>query len=119
MAPGVSPDSIQAAVPLPQMPAVVNLPPIPNKETLAPAQVTEAIPIATADDTIDTKMDNMIKVFDAWTSQMSKEIEPGYGGYHTARAHTIQADQPPPHTAMNSPPPNAPMGSNSQQHPQQ
>jgi hypothetical protein len=36
-APGVSPDSVPAGVPLPQMPDVVNLPAIPNKVTPAPA----------------------------------------------------------------------------------
>jgi len=101
------------------MPVVINLPAIPSEETPAPAQVTEEIPIAKADNTIDTKMDNMMKAFEAWTFQMSKANEPGYGGYQTARAYAIQADHPPPHTPMNFPPLNVPMGPNYQQHPRQ
>ena len=85
-APGVSPYSIPAAVPLPQMPVVVNLPAIPNKETPAAAQPTEEIAIANAVNTIDTKMDNMIMALEAWTFQLSKANEPRYGGYQTARA---------------------------------
>jgi len=73
---GVSPYSIPAGVPLPQMPVLVNLPAIPNEETLAPAQATEEIRIAKAENTIDTKMDNMIKAIEAWTFHMSKANEP-------------------------------------------
>jgi hypothetical protein len=109
-APGVSPYSIPAGVPLPQMPVLVNHPAIPNEETPAPAQATEESPIAKAENTIDTKMDNMMKAFEAWTFQLSKANEPRYGGYQTARAYAIETDHPPPHTPMNFPPPNAPTG---------
>jgi len=63
------------------MAVVVNLPAIPNKDTPAPAQVTEEIPIAKAENMIDTKMDNMVMAFDAWTFQLSNANEPRYGGY--------------------------------------
>jgi len=79
-APGVSPYSIPAGVPLPQMPVVVNLPAIPNEETTAPAQATEVIPIAKAENTSDTKMDNMMKACEAWTIQLSKANEPSVRG---------------------------------------
>jgi len=71
------------------MPVVVNVPAIPNKETLAPAQVTEAISIARAKDTIDMEMDNMMKAFAAWTFQLRNANEPRFGGYLTARAYAI------------------------------
>jgi len=124
MAPGVSSYSIPAGVPLPQMAAVVNLPAIPSKETPAPAQAMEEIPITKADNTIDTKMHNMMKAFEAWTLRLSKANEPRYGGYQTARAYTIQADHPPRPTPINFPPLEArmgpahyPLGPNSQQYP--
>jgi hypothetical protein len=60
-APGVSPYSLPAGVPLPQMPVVLNLPAIPNEETPAPAQAIEEIPIATAENMIDMKMASMMK----------------------------------------------------------
>jgi len=109
-APGVSPYSIPARVRLQQMPVAVNLPAIPNEETLAPAQATEEIPIAKAENMIDTNMDNMMKDFEAWTFQLSKANEPRYGGYQTARAYAIQGEHPPPHTPMNIPPPDSPTG---------
>jgi len=58
------------------MPVVVNFPAIANEETLAPAQATEEIPIAKAKNTIDMKMDEMMKAFEAWTFQLSKANEP-------------------------------------------
>jgi hypothetical protein len=109
-APVFSPYSFPAEVPLPHMPVVANLPAIPNEETPAPAQAMEEIPIAKAENTIDTKMDNMMKAFEAWNFHLRKANEPRYGGYQTARAYAIQADHPPLHTPMNFPPPNAPTG---------
>jgi hypothetical protein len=126
MAPGVSPYLIPAGVSHPQMPVVVNLPAIFNAETLTPAQATEEFPIAKAENTIDRKMDNIMKPFEAWTFLLSKVNQPRHGGYQTARAYAIQADHPHTHTPMNFPPPNAPTGPaynqhgrNSQQFPQQ
>jgi hypothetical protein len=58
MAPGVSPYSIPAGISLPQMPVVMILLAICNKETPPPVQAMEEIPIAKAE---NTKMDNMIK----------------------------------------------------------
>jgi len=72
MAPGVSPYPVPAGVPLPQMPVVINLLAIISEQSPAPAQGTEEIPIANTDNTIDTKTDNTMKSFDAWTFQMSK-----------------------------------------------
>ena len=109
-APGVSPYSLPAGVPLPEMPVVVNLPAIPNEETPVPVQATQEITIAKAENTINTTMDNMMKAFEPWTFQLSKANEPRYGGYQTARAYAIQANHPPQHTPMNFPPPNAPTG---------
>jgi len=60
------------------MPVVANLPAIPNEETPAPAQAMEGIRIAKAENTIDTKMDNMMKASEAWTFQLSKANEPRY-----------------------------------------
>jgi len=62
------------------MPVVINLPAIPSEETPAPAQGTKEIPIAKADYTIDTKMDNTMKAFDGWILQMSKTNAYGYIG---------------------------------------
>jgi len=59
---------------------------------------------------INTTMDNMMKAFDAWTFQLSKAIEPTYGGYQTARAYAIQANHAQPHTPMNFPHLNSPTG---------
>ena len=109
-APGVSPYSIPAGVPLLQMPVVANLPAIPIEVTPAPSQAMEGIPIAKAENTIDTKMDDMMKPFEARTVRLSKANEPRFGGYQTARVYAIQADHPPTHTPMNFPPPNAPAG---------
>jgi soluble lytic murein transglycosylase-like protein len=79
--PGVSRYSVPAAVPLLRMAVVVNLAAIPKEETTAPVQATAEIPIAKAEYTIDTKMDNMMKPFDASTFQLCKANEPRYGGY--------------------------------------
>jgi len=89
MVPGVSPYSIPAGVPLSQMPVVVNLLAIPSEETLPPVQAVEAIPISKAENTMDTKMENMMKAFEAWTFRMSKANEPRYGGYQSARGCAI------------------------------
>jgi len=67
---GVSPYSVPAGVALPQMPLVTNLPVIPSEQTPAPAQATDGIPIAKPDNTIDTRMDIMMKTFKARTFQM-------------------------------------------------
>jgi len=108
MVPGVSPYSIPAGVPLSQMPVVVNLLAIPSEETLPPVQAVEAIPISKAENTMDTKMENMMKAFEAWTFRMSKANEPRYGGYQSARGCAIQAVHPPPHMPMNVRPSSAP-----------
>ena len=68
------------------MPVVVNLLAIYNKEMPAPAQDMEEIPITKAEIPIDMKMDNMIRVLEAWTLQLGKPDEPRYEGYQTARA---------------------------------
>jgi len=66
-APGVSPYSLLAGVPLPQMPVVVNIPAFPSEETLTPVLATKELPIAKADNTIHTDIDNMMKAFSVWT----------------------------------------------------
>jgi len=76
----------------------------------APGQATEEISIAKAEITIVTKMDNMMKAFEAWTFQLTKVNEPRYRGYQTARVYAVQADHPPSHTPINFTPPNAPTG---------
>jgi len=100
MAQGGSQYIISAGVPLPQKPGVVKVPSIPSEETLTPAQVMEGIPIATVENRIDTKMDNLMKAFGGWTSQLSEATMPRYGSYDTARAYAIQADHAPPHTPI-------------------
>jgi hypothetical protein len=92
------------------MALVVNLQAIPNEETPVRAQPTEEIPIAKAENTFETKMDNMMKAFEALTIHLRKVNGPRYGGYQTARAYAIQADHPPPQTPMNYPLLNAPTG---------
>jgi hypothetical protein len=81
MVSGVSPYLIAVGDVLPQMPVVGHFPAIANKETPAPAQSMEEIPIAKAVNTFDTEMDNMMKAFEAWTFQLRKENEPTYRGY--------------------------------------
>jgi hypothetical protein len=61
---GVSSYSVPAGVPLRQMLVVTNLPAIPSKRTPAPVQATDEIPIAKADNTINMKMDSMMKAFE-------------------------------------------------------
>jgi len=56
------------------MAVVVNLQAIHNKETQAPAQATEKIPIAKAGNEIDTKMDNMRQGFEAWTTSATTPV---------------------------------------------
>ena len=113
-------------MPLPQMPLGVNLPVITYKETPAPAQVMEEIPLHKAENSIDTKRDNMNKVFKAGTLKLIESNEAQYRGSQASMAYTIQADYPPPYIPMNFHPPNAPMGPafyphvpNYQQHPWQ
>jgi len=103
ISPGVSPYSIPAGVLLPQMPVVVNLPAIHREETPTAAQTTEEIPIANAENTIHTTMDTKVIAFEVSTVQMSKTIEPRYGGYQTAGVDTIQTDHPLPHTGNELP----------------
>jgi len=50
-----------------QIQAALDLQVIPNEESLAPVQAMEGMHIARANDTIDTKMDNMMQLFIAWT----------------------------------------------------
>jgi len=76
MALGVSPYSVPAGVPLPQMPVVIDLPAIPSEKTPAPAQPMEEIAIAKANNTINTKRDKMMKAFEDWHCQLSKANEP-------------------------------------------
>lgn len=108
--PGVSPCPVTAGVLLLQMPVLVNLPAIPNKETPARAYATEDIPSTNAEHTIDTKIDNVMKAFEAWTFHQSNVNKPNYRGYQTACAYAIPADTPPLHTPINLSPPSAPMG---------
>jgi len=79
-APGVSPYSIPAGVSLLQLPVVITFPAISSEETLAPAQAMEDIPIAKTNNTIDTKIDHMMKVLEVWTCQPSQANEPRYVG---------------------------------------
>jgi len=60
LAPGVSPYSIPAGVPLPQMPVVVNRQAIPSKEILAPAEATEETPIVKSINDIKIEMENIL-----------------------------------------------------------
>jgi len=109
-APGVSPGSVAAGVPLPQMPAVIIVPAIPRTVTPAPAAATKEIPVAKANNTIDMKIEIMMRACEAWTFQMSKVNAPAQGGYQTGRVYDIQADNPPLLT---------PTGPDYQQHPWQ
>jgi len=86
MAPEVSHYSTPAGVPLPQIPVVVNLPAIPIENTTEAVDAMEQIPITEAENTIDIKIDNLMKAFMGWAFQMIKANEPRYAGYQTARA---------------------------------
>jgi hypothetical protein len=115
---------IPNVVPVLPMRVVLILPTIPTEETLASPQATEESPIAKATNTIDKKMGNMMKVFEARNFRQSKVNETCNGGYQIARGCTMQANHPPPHSAMNYPPPNEPtenaysrLGPNSQPYP--
>jgi len=101
---------IWAGVPLQQIPVVGNLPAMPGKETPAPAQAMENIPITKAEHTIVTKMATIMKSFEAWTVPLWDANEPRYGGYQTPRVYTIQADHLPLNTSLNFATPNAPTG---------
>ena len=118
-APGVSVVSVPASVRLQHSLVAIYRPTLLNIETAVPVQATEEIVITKAANTIGRKIDNMTNACKAWTFQMSKANERGYGGYQTAMAYTIQADHPPPHTPLHFPPPNILAGLNWQQHPQQ
>jgi len=50
----------------------VNHPPIPNKNTPAPAQAAEEFAITKADNTIGKRIENMMKAFEALTFHVSK-----------------------------------------------
>jgi hypothetical protein len=113
-------------VALPQARVVVTVPVILGEETPPPAQATEDIPITTADNPIDTKMDNPVNALRARCFRLDKGNEPRYGGFQTAQAYTIQPDHPPLHTPRNSPSHNAckgptyySPGPNFQQYPEQ
>jgi len=62
---GVSPSGIPAAVPLPQMPGIVNRLTNRRKDSLAPAQATEECCIAKAENTIDMKREKVMKAITA------------------------------------------------------
>jgi len=89
---------------------VANHAAILTEETAAPVQATEEIAITKAENTINTKMANMMRACEPWTFQLSNVNEPRYGGYQTARAYAIQGDHSPPQTCMNFSPRNAPTG---------
>jgi len=52
---------------------VKNLPAIPTEKTTAPQQATEELPIAKADNTMDTNIHNIMKVFKAWNPEEQSE----------------------------------------------
>jgi len=91
----------------------------PEGRNPALVQSTKEIPITNATNSIDTKMDYILKTFQASTFRMCKANEPGCGVSQTARAYTIQADCPARQAQMIIIPPNSPMGSNLHQHWQQ
>jgi len=85
-APSVSLYSIPAGVLLTQMLEVVNLLSIPSEETLVLAQPKEEISIAKSNNTVDRKMGDMMKAFEAWARRLSTANDCGYGGYQTVRS---------------------------------
>jgi hypothetical protein len=92
------------------MPVVVNLPAIANKETLAKAPAMEEMPISNGENTIITNMENMMKAFEAWSFLRCNVYELRYGSYQTTSSYAIHAHHTPPHTPMNCPHSNVPMG---------
>jgi len=87
------------------MPVVVILLAISSKDSPASAPATEENPIANAENSIDTKMDNMMNILKVSIFMLSRANEPRYCGYQTAWDYTIEADNSPPHTPMNFTPP--------------
>jgi len=71
---------------------VANLLAIPNEMIVAPAQATKGIPIAKAENTIYTTMDNIFNTIASWVLQMSKVTEPRNRGYQRASMFAIQTD---------------------------
>jgi hypothetical protein len=67
-----------AGAPLPQVSVVVNLLTISNEVAPAQAQAPEGIPITKAENSINKKMDNMMKALEACTFQVSKVNELRY-----------------------------------------
>lgn len=68
--------SIPDGVPLQQMRAVINIPAIASKEIPVPAQAPEEIPIAEANNNINTVIDSMLNEFETWTFHRGKPNEP-------------------------------------------
>ena len=88
------------------------LPQMPSPSWTRKVHAMEDIPIGITEYTIVMKMDTMTETFNVYTFQKSNAIDPSYGGFQTAWTYTIHADNPPPYTPMNFPPPNAPTGPN-------
>ena len=104
IAPEVSSYSIPTGDPLPQMPSVTstsqeNEPSTATTTAVITTPNTETTATEKQEETIDTKMDNMMKAFEAWTVQLTKATypRPQYTRYQMARAHANQADNPPMH----------------------
>jgi hypothetical protein len=83
---------------------------IPKEKTPAPIQAMEEKPSIKSKYTVNMTMVNMMITVEAWTLQLSKANDHRYRGYQTTRAYATNADHPPPHTPMNFPPLNGPLG---------
>lgn len=76
LAQGLSPYSITAGVPLPQIPVMVIPPARPTDETPVRTQAMDEILIAKAESTVNTKIENILEAFDARIFKLRPVNEP-------------------------------------------
>jgi hypothetical protein len=67
---------------------LINLPAIPNQDTLAHEQAMPEVPIVKAKSTVNLKMDNMIVATMMCTIQMTNLNDPRSRCYETATSYT-------------------------------
>jgi len=83
------------------MAVLVNILAIPGEENTALVQYMEDGPIAQVENTIDTKIDDMLLSSVTWTFLQCKVTDHLYRGYQITREYVLQADPPPQRTPMN------------------
>jgi len=102
--------SVQVGDLLRQMLVVVYLPVIIGEATLPPVQAMDENTISEAENLINMKLGNILKVFQDWFCQMWKAHPPRIEGYKTARVYTVRVDDASWYTPTNVPAPHPPTG---------